>query len=57
MIVLRAVVFLFIVCGLTLLQKAATPPAENPGANTASVGPDVLTDPAAIIKDRPVSAL
>ncbi|XP_026199163.1 LETM1 domain-containing protein LETM2, mitochondrial [Anabas testudineus] len=39
------------------LEKAATPPAENPGANTASVGPDVLTDPAAIIKDRPVEEM
>uniref|UniRef100_A0AAQ4RKP4 Leucine zipper and EF-hand containing transmembrane protein 2 n=1 Tax=Gasterosteus aculeatus aculeatus TaxID=481459 RepID=A0AAQ4RKP4_GASAC len=31
------------------------PPAENVTANTTSVSPDLLADPALIIKDRPVS--
>lgn len=36
------------------LQKSH-PPAENVTANTTSVSPDLLADPALIIKDRPVS--
>lgn len=47
---LWGVLFLF-------LQKATPPPADNTGANTTSVTTDMLTDPALIIKDRPVSAL
>ncbi|XP_040011311.1 LETM1 domain-containing protein LETM2, mitochondrial [Xiphias gladius] len=34
------------------LEKAAPPPAENTGANTASVSSEMLADPALIIKDR-----
>lgn len=39
------------------LQKATPPPMENKGANTTSVGTDMLADTAVIIKDRPVSTL
>ncbi|XP_029019225.1 LETM1 domain-containing protein LETM2, mitochondrial [Betta splendens] len=39
------------------LEKAAPPAVENPATNTASVGPDVLADPAVIIKDRPVEEI
>ncbi|XP_044050977.1 LETM1 domain-containing protein LETM2, mitochondrial [Siniperca chuatsi] len=39
------------------LEKAATPPAENTGANTTSVSTDMLADPALIIKDRPVEEM
>uniref|UniRef100_G3NQ46 Letm1 RBD domain-containing protein n=2 Tax=Gasterosteus aculeatus TaxID=69293 RepID=G3NQ46_GASAC len=33
------------------------PPAENVTANTTSVSPDLLADPALIIKDRPVEEM
>ncbi|XP_071339324.1 LETM1 domain-containing protein LETM2, mitochondrial [Trachinotus anak] len=39
------------------LEKATPPPAENTGANTASVSTDMLADPALIIKDRPVEEI
>ena len=45
-------------CFVFILQKATPPPpADSTGANTTSVSTDMLTDPALIIKDRPVSAL
>lgn len=53
---MRGVVFLSCVL-LLFLQKATPPSVENKGANTTSVGTDMLADPALIIKDRPVSAL
>lgn len=37
------------------LQKAASPPVDNTGANQTSASTDMLMDPALIIKDRPVS--
>ncbi|KAM4577487.1 LETM1 domain-containing protein LETM2, mitochondrial isoform 2-T2 [Odontesthes bonariensis] len=40
-----------------LEKAAAPPPAENSGANAASVSSDRLTDPALIIKDRPVEEM
>lgn len=40
------------------LEKATPPPpADNTGANTTSVSTDMLTDPALIIKDRPVEEM
>ncbi|XP_070760197.1 LETM1 domain-containing protein LETM2, mitochondrial [Enoplosus armatus] len=39
------------------LEKATPPPVENTGANTTSVSPDMLADPALIIKDRPVEEM
>ncbi|XP_073322093.1 LETM1 domain-containing protein LETM2, mitochondrial [Pagrus major] len=40
------------------LEKATPPPpADNTGANTTSVNTDMLTDPALIIKDRPVEEM
>ncbi|KAM6945297.1 LETM1 domain-containing protein LETM2, mitochondrial [Lycodopsis pacificus] len=39
------------------LEKCTPPPAENTGVNTTSVSADMLTDPALIIKDRPVEEM
>ncbi|KAK2837837.1 hypothetical protein Q5P01_015049 [Channa striata] len=39
------------------LEKAAAPPVENAETNTASVSPDVMVDPALLIKDRPVEEM
>ncbi|XP_037536208.1 LETM1 domain-containing protein LETM2, mitochondrial [Nematolebias whitei] len=39
------------------LEKAAVPPVENAGSNSAPVSPEKLSDPAVVIKDRPVEEL
>ncbi|XP_034397498.1 LETM1 domain-containing protein LETM2, mitochondrial [Cyclopterus lumpus] len=39
------------------LEKSTPPLAENTGTNTTSVCSDMLTDPALIIKDRPVEEM